>query len=340
MTHEFEPTTAFEPQTERYRVIDEANKESFLMTEGSRILVVGSLHSVGASRELLSSKHSDEYDPDVVARAQAVGRQLLAGNMSPKGSPNVYGPSHLTNEERIADATANVHSFLEQLEVDPARVRMLRPERDYTTPLSIVNLDEEPMGEDETGIPVPDKAGDFMYTFNTNELALAARPADCPIAYITAETPKGNVTALLHLATLGVAHDYIEQAKQALDDLGVDWSSVRVQLTPGAHADTYKFTNFKAYNPHEKFPQHADMYTTPVEKVSEDGELMYDYEVDLAAYAYEHTIDVFGIDQKHVFLDTTNTPSPKSGTSSHSRTREDYEVDGDNSRDFYVAIPQ
>lgn len=345
MAHEFNQETAFEPQTEKYRLIDQANAESFLMVEGANLQVIGSIESVGAPREMLTPGYEDKYDADVIAEAKLIGRRMLAGNMSPKGSPEVYGPDWMSNEERIADADRNIHNFFEQHAINPENVRMLRPERDYTTPLGIVNLDEEQIGVDEIGIPTPDKAGDFMYTRNPN-IALAARPADCPIAFVSAETQSGPVNVLLHLATLGVAHDYIEQAKVALDGLGVDWNTVRVQITPGAHADTYSFTNSPS-NPREQFPDHKDMYVDFKPSTDDDGselfndkeQALYDYEIELAAYVYENLIATWGLDPYQVFADTTNTPSHTSGTSSHSRTRKKYAVNGHNSRAVYVGVP-
>lgn len=343
MAYEFDQEAAFEPQTEKYRSIDEANAKSFLVNETSNLQVIGSLHSVGASREILSSKHNGDYSDDVIEEAKRVGRRILVGNVSPKGAPNVYGPSSMNNEERIQNADENIHRFFDSHNINEANVRMLRPERDYKTPLSLVDLDQEVLGLDELGIACPDKAGDFMYTRNP-DIVLAARPADCPISFVTAETPDGPVAVLLHLATLGVAHGYIEQAKVALDELGVDWGSVRVQITPGAHADTYKFTE-SATNPREKFPDQKDMYDVrdSIDAkgeiiLGEDDQKLYDYEVELAAYVYEHVIDTWGIDPYQVFADTTNTPSATSGTSSHSRARAAYEIDGDNTRDVFVGI--
>ena len=315
----------------RYDRIDALNSKSFFMTEGSDLEVIQSLYSAGAPRDILTSSFADSFDEDVVQKAQAIGRRLLAGNLSAMG----YGPKELSPEERIEDAKANVEAFLAQYDVDPARVRILYPDRDYDTPLKVINLDEEHLSKEETGLLRPDDRADMLYTFHP-ELILAARPADCPIVFVSAETPKGPMTALLHLAWLGVAHGYIPQAKEALDDLGVDWESVRVQVTPGGHGETYTYKN-NAYNPQQKFPKAAGMFINLQEVTDEKGSPAYNFGIDVAAESYEQIVREWKIDEYQIYMDTSNTTSPASGYSSHSRTHKGYEVDGDNSRDLVLA---
>jgi copper oxidase (laccase) domain-containing protein len=310
----------FESQSERYRKIDELNKLSFLMTEGSLLQVIQSLHSIGASREVLTAERRDE-------------RKIIAGNMSPFNS---YGPSELSREERIEDAKNNLKKFFHHNDIDQTDVRMLRPERDYSTPLTILNLDETPLSEDKAGLLWPDTAGDMMYTFDLKTV-MAACPADCPIVFITAETPKGPILVLLHLATLGVAHGYIAQAKEKLDSLGVDWKSARVQVTPGGHGETYRYKKFAQYDPRIKFPESKSLFVDVEETVDENGTTAFNYGVDLAAEAYEKIVEQWGIDTYQIFLDTTDTTSPKSGYSSNSRAFQGHEVDGDNTRDIVLA---
>ena len=104
------PTFDKEPlkNVNRYAEIDARNQESFLMTEGSSLQVLQSLHSAGAPRYILSEKHSDSFDVHTVEAAKKLSRVVLAGNMSPL---NNYGPSHLSPEERIVDAKDNIASF-------------------------------------------------------------------------------------------------------------------------------------------------------------------------------------------------------------------------------------
>ncbi len=320
------------PDPERYKKIDEKNRTSFLMVEGSPLRVVQSLYSVGVSREVLSEEIAKTND-DEKAEELKDKRQLINGNMSPL---NKYGPSELTPEQRIEDAKNNVHEFLDKQNIDIADVRLLLPERDYDTPLTVINLDETPLVQDDTDLLRPDKRADMLYTYDPT-IIMAARPADCPIAYVTAETPKGEVTVLIHLATLGVAHGYVPQAKQILDNLDVEWSSVRVQLTPGGHAETYKYENFPDYNPAEKFPETSTLYVNIEETKTDKGERAWNFDVDVAAEAYKQIVEKWNIDEYQVYLDTTDTTSPESGYSSNSRAFKGYEVDGDNTRDLVLA---
>jgi hypothetical protein len=325
----------FESQNPRYKRIEEFNKKSFLMTEGSELQVIQSLHSAGAPRDVLTPALKDNFEDEVIRDAQRIGRRMLTGNMSPLG----YGPDGMTREQRLEDAQSNASKFFHLNTIDPADVRMLRPERDYTTSLTILNLDE--MDEtsftpDGTGLLTPDTQADMWYTFNP-EIILAARPADCPIAFITAETPKGPVTVLLHLASLGVANGYIPQAKEMLNSLEVEWETARIQLTAGGHAESYNFTNFEDYDPREKFPEATGLYLNVHEVAGEDGKVRYDFDVDVAAEAYEQIVRVFGIDEYQIYLDTSDTSSPSSGYSSQTRSFKDYAVDGGISRDIVLA---
>ena len=331
-SHKSVEADGFESQPERYRKIDELNKQSFLVTEGSSLQVIQSLHSIGAPRDVLSEKIENTDNPQVAEKLKEK-RVVVNGNMSPL---NGYGPSELTPEQRIEDAKENLHTFLYYQEIDSADVRMLRPERDYTTPLSVVNLDDTPLAPDDTDILRPDKAGDLIYTYNPN-IVLAARPADCPIAYVEAQTPKGTMTVLLHLAWMGVAHGYIQQAKKELDTLGIDWATAQVQITAGGHAETYTFEGFDKFNPVEKFPESASMFVDVQESINDEGKTVYDFGIDVAAEVYNQIINTWDVSEYNVFADTTDTTAPESGYSSHSRSFKDYEVDGDNTRDLFLA---
>ena len=325
-TYEHIPSDGFETQTERYKKIEALNLESFLVTEGSSLHVLQSLHSIGSRRDTLTS--------DVMKEAQRVGRVMLAGNMSPL---NGYGPKSLTIEERISDAKSNIGNFLSQNNIDSSDVRIMRPERDYMTPLGVVNLDKDALAPDDTGLLRPDAAADMMYTYN-HDIVPAARPADCPVVFVTGETPQGSVTSLLHLAWLGVAHGYVEQAKEAFDTLGLDWNTARVQITASAHAESYTFKGFDKYNPVEKFPDAKGMFVGLEETKNNEGEPAFNFGIDVAAEAYEQIVHKWGIDPYQVYLDTSDTASPTVGYSSHSRSHKNYDgVGGENSRDIVLA---
>ncbi|UTX51112.1 laccase domain-containing protein [Candidatus Saccharibacteria bacterium TM7i] len=306
------PETAFSSKS-RYATIERNNAESFLFHEHPPLEVIHSLHSIGNSREL----------------GAVATRTLLAGNMSPL---NEYGPVHLTPEGRVHDARRNVAAFLHQNNIDQKQIRLLAPERDYTTPLTIINLDTISLEQDDAQLLRPATKGDFMYTHNA-ELALAVRPADCPVAFVSAETPKGEVSALIHFAWLGVAHGYVTQAKEALNSLEVNWESLRVRLSAGAHAKSYRYTNYPE-DPREKFPI-SDGLFVDITQGKEDT--TYNFAIDVAAAAYEEVLKHWDITPYQLFMDTSDTAAPEVGYSSHSRTHQHYPVDGENSRDLVVA---
>ena len=326
----------FKSQPERYRRIDELNKQSFLMIAGSSLQVIQSLYSAGPPRDVLASEYKNADNPTTADELKSK-RRVLSGNMSPL---NGYGPSELSPEQRIQDAKKNLHTFLYRQDINPAMVRILRPERDYTTPLGVVNLDETPSTPDDTGILRPDKAGDLIYTHNP-ELILAARPADCPIVYVEAKTPKGIVTALLHLAWKGVAHGYIQQAKNALDEIGMDWTTAQVQITAGGHAETYTFEDFDDFDPNTAFPESAAMFVDVQDYISDTenkkGKKVYRFGMDVAAEVYRQIMNSWDVEAYSVFADTTDTTAPESGHSSHSRSFKDYNIDNNNTRDLFLA---
>jgi copper oxidase (laccase) domain-containing protein len=229
-----------------------------------------------------------------------------------------------------------VNNFLRQNEIVKENVRILRPEREYVTPLNVVNIDTAPLAYDDTGLLRPDRAADMMYTYDQKKV-LAVRPADCPIVCVSAETPKGPVTILLHLAWMGVAHGYIQQAKNELDAVDIDWSSAQVQITPGGHAETYTFREFKSFDPAGAFPDAATMFIDVKEHTDDEGKVSYSFGIDVAAEVYEQIASSWGIDSRNIFADTSNTTAPESGYASHSRSFKKYAVDGDNVRDLVVA---
>ncbi len=301
----------------RYEIIERNNRDSFLMNEPSKLDVIHSLHSAGDSRDFTKKA------------GEAAFRLILSGNMSPLNS---YGPTHLTTEGRIQDAQENVASFLQANNIQRDTVRLLAPERDYTTPLTCINLDTATLEMDDSGLLKTTQKGDFIYTFNP-DIALAARPADCPVAYIAAETPDGEVSVLLHLAWLGVAHGYVEQAREALDTLAVDWNSMQVRLSAGAHAASYKYSNY-ASDPRDTFPVSEGLFLD----IAQDPKIAaYSFSIDVAAATYESILEKWDVTPYQVFMDTTDTASAEAGYSSHSRTFKNYSVGGENSRDIVIA---
>jgi peptidoglycan L-alanyl-D-glutamate endopeptidase CwlK len=326
------PNREMVQSAERYKIIEARNNESFLMTVGSSLQVVQSIHSTGVPRDELSVAIDYAESEEEIDELKAQ-RKLVDGNMSPV---NKYGPSELSVEERIKDAKKNLHEFLYQADIEPIDVRMLKPERSYDTPITAVNVDETPLELDDTGILRPTKDGDVLYTFDPN-LILAARPADCPLAYIEAQTPNGMVTALVHLAWRGVGSGHVQQAKAELDKIGIDWSTAQVQITGGGHAKTFIFEEYGEGDPREQYPEAINMFVDVEQYENSKGETLHNFLVDVAAEAYEQIVSKWGVDEYNVFADTTDTTAPESGYSSHSRSFKDYHVDGDNTRDLFLA---
>lgn len=221
---------------------------------------------------------------------------------------------------------------------------MLNPERNYDTPLTSLFVEAASYAHDTAGVPRFERESDLLYTFSP-ELVLAARPADCPIVFLSARTPHGELFSLLHLSWLGVAHDYIAQAKLQYDELQVEWASARMYVTPGGHSDTFTFTEFEDYNPLQKYPAHAAMFTHVRPSRNAKGEIIYgangqpklDFSIDQSAYVYRTVVKEWGIEPYQLFMDTSDTTAPDVGYSSHSRSFQGYAEDGDNTRDIVIG---
>src|SRR5690606_32593919 len=100
-------------------------------------------------------------------------------------------------EERMSNAKDNMAKLFESLSISAESVNMLFPERDYTTPLTVIDIDGQPVEENTTFPRRVSTSGDFIYTRDPNKI-LAARPADCPIMFASADTPEGKVYMLVH----------------------------------------------------------------------------------------------------------------------------------------------
>lgn len=320
MNPEHHHSNEIKDSTQYYAAIEAANKESYLLHEPAKLEVIHSLHSVGESRDLLNDA------------GQAAARIILSGNMS---TLNGYGPNELTPEMRKTDAQNNVQLLLEQYAINPKEVRLLAPERDYTTPLTKINLDTTELEYDDAGIQRPVTKGDFIYSYKP-ETVLAVRPADCPVAFISGETPNGEISVLLHLAWLGTAHGYVQQAKEHLDELGFDWKSAQIRLSAGAHAQSYTYQNYDS-DPREKFPVHEGLFLN----VHKNKTGTYDFAIDAAAGTYKQIVKSWNIEPYQLFMDTTDTAAADAGYSSHSRSYKGYPgVGGENSRDLIIARRQ
>lgn len=322
-------------EPERYANMTRVNHESLYMTDIRRPFdVVMSFSSAGPER-VMYNKFND--DPEIVAAGKAANRLsrfVTGGNMSTavdkQTGEALYGPQHLTSDEKLADARRNMDRMHEQLGIDPAQVRILNPDRDYTTPLQVVNIDTDPVTYDGLEAAKLEGMGDMIYTYNPN-IIMGVRPADCPLVVLSADTPKGRIYTMVHFAWQGAAADQVSDMQRELDALGVDLSTATVYMTPGGHAETFPFEN-AAYDPDEKYPTARGLFQD-VAAHEKNGEIKYNFKIDTPNFVYEELLKV-GLDKKQIFVDTTDTTSPGAGTASHSRS---VRLDDDNGRDYVLV---
>ena len=321
---------------ERYARIDKANEQSFYMTDSERPFAVTlSVHSVGAPRLRVDAAQQTaeevaelkQINEPAVASADEVGylkqaglaaRFVLGGNMSTivRDGEAAFGPGNMTSDERLKDARGNMNKHFKNLDIDPASVRILNPERDYSTPLTTVNVDEDKgvyNGLDPVRL---EKSGDLLYTYD-DTIVLAARPADCPIAIMTADTPLGRVNMLLHFAWKGAASGQYEDMKREFDKLGIDYESLKVYISPGGQAETFRYTNYVPDGKENPDVEEGRLFVD----VTSDGDNTqppFNFGIDTPNDVYEAFLDM-GLDKKQVFLDTSDTTNLSSGYNSNSR---------------------
>ena len=313
----------------RYMRIDEANEKSFYMTDPNRPFTVNlSLYSAGEPRQKRDSE--DDY----LNKAGIAARFVLGGNMSTvvRNGEAAFGPSGMTSDERLADARFNMSKHFEALGIDPSKVKILNPERDYSTPLTAVNADEDKgvyNGLDPVRLQ---KSGDFVYSYNP-DIILAARPADCPIAIMSAETPNGKLNMLLHFAWKGPASGQYEDMKRELDILGIKYESLRVYISPGGQSETFRYESYKPNGDTNPYIEEGRLFVGITERELDDKTKVYDFGIDTPNDVYEAFMDL-GLDKSQVFLDTSDTTALNSGYSSNSRAFNQKE---DNVRDILTA---
>lgn len=322
--------TTSEVDPNRYKKVEQANMDSWYLTNPHRSFdAFQSIASVGDKRVILSDLEINEK-----AEADAARRVITGGNMSPLGP---YGPTEMTEEQRIADAKENMNDFFESVATSKESTYMLNPERDYTTPLTMVDIDSDIVDENTTWPKRLNTSGDFIFTRDPNKV-LAARPADCPVMFATADTPEGKIYMLVHYAWQGAANHYVEQTAVALDSLGVDRGSMEIYLTPGGQAESYPYTNYPE-NPLLKFPGTEGLFVDVTERTKSDGAQVWDFKIDTPKFVYDQVLEKLGVDTTQVFCDTSDTSALDSGYSSHGRSRRLQEQGESNTRDIVIMRP-
>lgn len=284
---------------ERYEKIERNNDMSWYFTEERQFEAYMSVGTV---------------KPSARKFGEHALRQTLAGNMSP-----IYGPED--------EALDNMSRFHEELGLDPAKTRILLPQRQYDIPLQMLNVDNDPAISDGEHPAILSERADFLYTYDS-EIALAARPADCPIVLATAETPKGNILMLTHLAWQGAANGFVGQMFEHYETLGVRKDSLRIYVTPGGQAESFPYRS--DHNPYEKYPDTHGLFAN-VTKVDDK----YSYAIDTPNFVYNELLK-YGVLPEQIYANTSDTSRADSGYSSHGRASRSNGAET-NIRDIIIA---
>lgn len=324
------------PETpERYKKIEQANMHSWYLTSPNRTFeAFQSVESVGDPRiDLTALTEEERASARVIAEIASLERVTAGGNMSPIGP---YGPVEMAEEDRIIDAKNNMTKLFESLSISAESVNMLFPERDYTTPLTVIDIDTQPVEENTTYPRRVSTSGDFIYTRDPNKI-LAARPADCPIMFASADTPQGKLYMLVHYAWRGAANHYVEQTAVAFEALGVEKDSLQIYLTPGGQAESFSYQNYTK-DPRVEYPGTEGLFVNVTEK-TKDGSTVWDFNIDTPKFVYDQVIEKIGVDPVQVFCDTSDTSALNSGYSSHGRSSRLAGQSESNTRDIVIMRP-
>ena len=332
MSSEPEKSNQFPQLPQRYEAIESSNLHSSYLNDPDRPFnVYMSAATAGKPRlSLAEAKTKDEAESikayNKVGRGVLVGNRFsLAGNMS---TVNNLGPIDISPEERAAEAEQNMVRYISSLGINPGDVRVLSPDRSYDTPMQVVNIDDEAANPEAAVPTILGKRGDFIYTYNP-DVVLGVRPADCPLVIASAETPKGRIYMMVHFAWRGAASpgNGVADMAREFSELGVDFSTLDIYVTPGGHAETFTFKDYSD-DPREQYPG-TDGLFEDVEK----GENGYSFGVDTPFFVYQNLLDL-GITPEQIYLDTSDTSSLESGYASHTRS---FNLEEDNNRDMVIV---
>jgi len=306
----------FPPLAERYERIAKANQESFYMTDPNRSFdVFMSVESAGGNRLL----------------GAAAARHMLGDNMSIK-----RGPEDIDDQTRVRLANEHVRAYLNPehgIGVDGSSVILLNPAHNYDRALNAINIDLEAFQPHDLPASAEEEA-DFIYTYNPN-LALGAKPADCPIVIASAETPKGPIYMMTHFAWRGAAQPETTGVKamtKIYDKFGVDRSTLQMYVAPGGQAESFQYTGYD-HDPYDEYPDARGLF-----EVTKEENGSYSFTIDTPYYVYSQLLEL-GIDPKQIFVDVSDTASTKSGYSSHGRSvrLQKEGIPTQNSRDLVIA---
>ena len=298
----------------------EANKRSWFFNPNEPHPFVGlSVESAGAPR---NSKF---------------GRMALAGNMSPN-----FGDLAIPKEEWAKVAESNVTRFLKELKIPSEKVKIVRPQLDYRQtgePMNIVNADLVAFNLDsKSGTNLQERA-DFAYTRDMSTV-LAIKPGDCPIITALGQTEDGPIYCMTHIPWPGANSkgcergNYIDQMFAYYDQLGIDFDSLRLNVSCGARAESYQYTFDD--NPLENNPNKELLF----QNVTKDNDGKFHCNIDTPVFIRDQLLK-HGLDEYQIFQDTTDTASQECGHSSNSRASKNIRnnINEVNTRDILVASP-
>lgn len=331
----------------------ESGRKSFMFDENeSHPLFLISLESAGPPRNTVDSPYLrltqselDSTDPEVIAsvKARMIGyRMIMAGNMSVKGGVPISNlPIEKEKEEELCKAAeTNVAEFFALNNIPPENVKFLSPQGDYRTthsPMIMANADETLADPDsKIGVYVKEKA-DFIFSFDMTT-AFAVKPGDCPIIYARGEANKVPIQCMIHIPWTGADSKgseyggYIDQMFAHFNELGIDISSLRLNISGGARAKSYHY-EFPE-NPLENNPGKELLFKN-VKATDKSG---YSCNINTPVFVRDQLIK-YGIDEYQICQDATDTASQECGYSSNSRAFKNKGIGEPNTRDIVVASP-
>ncbi len=240
--------------------------------------------------------------------------------------------------EMSREAQDHAARFIESCGFNPDRTAVIRPQTDYSQPLSIVDVDQAlSTGENNGHATWLKEPGDLIYT-RDSEKVLGCRPADCPVLVIKGEDGNGqDILSLLHVGWQGLNAGYLEDAMAFLRNQGIDFSTLRVYVGPAANKENYPYSN--EHDPRgtdsPRFT-HDDRDKLFVDVRQNPDTDKYDFAMDMPGFInYMLTSpDRIGLSPDQVAFDGSDVAAFDSGYSSHSRVRLTGEV---NTRDIIIA---
>lgn len=280
----------------------------------------------------------EDGGPFVVTSAQR-----LAGNMNPKYDLPAEGLRH----PESPTACVNMRAFHEWhgLRIDNAYV--LRPQGDYSKGLNIIDVDSvfQPGhgGEDATDAS---EHADFIYTKNTETL-LECKPGDCPVLTIYGTMLDDEpILGLLHVGWQGLNAGYLENAiNHITQELSGSIESLRIQMSGAAYAKNFHYEN--AEHPLLDCSQDRDQpkrFTHPdreslfinvweTGRIDQWGQPIWSFDIDMPGFI-RSKLKELGVTEYQLFEEGSDTASPDSAYSSHSRAVKEK---SQNTRDVVVA---